>query len=207
MSGSRWHTVAALAGLVLLAPRRGDACSYGPMAPHTTDPAEAAVDSTPPSAIAKPSFTVQRGHGPEGGCGSQSSDSCADIGSISVHFQPASDDRTDAANMGYRVEVVKGVAPADSTWPSAAVRAHEGNTLYFHWADGESDEQEAIDFTLAISALDRAGNQGPATELRIRHGGSEEGCRATRSGVDLSWWLVAAALWALRRRVSRASLM
>lgn len=198
----RWHTVATLAALSFVAPRRAEACDYGTMAPHETDPAEVAVDSTPPSAIAKPSFTVKRGHGPEGSCGSQSSDSCADIGSISVHFAPATDDRTAAATMGYRVEVVDGVAPADPTWPSAAVRAHDGNTLYFHWSDGEDDEQEPIDFTLAISAVDRAGNQGPPTEVRIRHGGSEEGCRVTGSGVNLSWWLLAGALWAVRRRAT-----
>lgn len=183
-------------------PRRAEACSYGPLAPHQTDAAEAAVDTTPPSAIAKPSFTVKRGHGPDGSCGSESSDSCADTGSISVHFEPATDDRTDATSMGYEVEVVDGVAPTDPTWPSSAVRAFDGNTLYFHWSDGDSDEQETIDFTLAIRAVDRAGNQGPATEIRIRHGGSEEGCRVTGSGVNLAWWLLAGALWAARKRAS-----
>lgn len=202
MNRFRWPIVTALAALSWVAPRRAQACSYGPLPPHPTDPAEAAVDGTPPSAIAKPSFTVKRGHGPEGSCGSQSSDSCADTGSISVHFEPATDDRTDAATMGYQVEVVDGVAPTDPTWPSSAVRAYDGNTLYFHWSDGESDEQETIDFTLALRAVDRAGNQGPATEIRIRHGGSEESCRMTGSGVNLAWWLLAGALWAARKTAS-----
>lgn len=200
MKRSSWPVALVLAACILLGPNDAEACSYGPMPEHVTDPAETAVDSKPPSAIADPSFTVERGHGPEGGCGSQSSDSCADVGSISIHFEPATDDRTDAVSMGYLLEVIGGTAPADSTWPSSPVRASEGNTLYLHWVDGDHDDQEAIDLTLAISAIDRGGNKGPPTELRIRHGGSDEGCRVSGSGVDLSWSLVLVALLALRGR-------
>lgn len=189
-----------LACFIGLTPRPSRACDYAPLAPHQTDPTEAALDTKPPSAITKTSFTLQRGHGPEGGCLSESSDSCADIGTLTLHFEPASDDRTDAANMGYRIEVVAGHAPSDPTWPSSAVRAFDGSSLYLHWVDGEDDEQEALDFTLSISAVDRAGNQGPATQVRVRHAGSSEGCRVTGSSVNLAWWLLAFALASARAR-------
>lgn len=198
---------AALLCALALSSRRSEACDYGALGTHTIDPAEQAVDATPPSAISSPSYTVRRGHAPESDGCRETWDSCADIGSISVHFEPPTDDRTATEELGYRVEVTSGRAPSDPTWPTAPVRASNGDTLFFHWADGERDDQETLDFTLTLRAVDRAGNEGPATEVRIRHGGSEEGCRVAGRGVDLSWWLIVAALGCvgLRARARRVS--
>lgn len=120
-----------------------------------------------------------------------------------MYLGETTDDRTDAEHMGYRVEVVAGHAPSDPTWPTGPVRAL-GGTLYFHWVDGGSDDQEAVDFTLRIRAVDLAGNEGPPSDVRIRDDGSSAGCRVAGAGVDLSWSFVAALLFCLRRRARRA---
>lgn len=180
------------------------ACKYGPPEAHVVEPEQTAVDSTPPSEIGDPSFTVRRGHALErSGC-SETNDSCADTGIIGVHFEPAADDRTDGSLMGYRVRVVAGELPSDEPWPEWPVRATSAEALYFGWTDGETDDQEEIDATLSITAIDRAGNEGPPTELRIRDPGSSAGCRVSRARLDLSWALTAGALWWLGSRAARS---
>lgn len=199
-----WALLSGVA-VVIVWVRQSRACDFGAPGRHTVDPAEAAVDSAPPSAIGSPTFTVRRGAAASDGCGTQG-DSCDDIGTITVHFPPATDDRTDAASMGYRVEVVRGAMPPDPTWPDSPVRTTDGRTIYFHWIDGDTDDQELIDVTLAISAVDRAGNEGPPTELRIRDAGSSEGCSVATRGADLSWaFLVGALGWRGRRASGRGA--
>ncbi len=186
--------------LVVAASRPAGACSWAGLPPFELDPKEEAVDVTPPSAIGSTTYSVERGRGPQkDGCGTSGS-SCDDVGVITLHLGEATDDRTPDASLGYRVEVVSGKAPSDPSWPTAAVRAHEGRVLYFHWNDGGDDDQEPIDLTFRIRAVDLAGNEGPPLDVRIRDAGSsEDGCRTARGGVDLSWAVALALLGALRR--------
>lgn len=182
------------AWLVLLS-RDAAACSYAGNAEHTLDPSEQAVDTAPPAAVGEPTYSVRRGRGPErSGC-SESGSSCDDIGGISVHLGEVSDDRTLPGEMGFWIELVSGSPPSGINLPSTLVRADSSRSLHFNWSDGADDDQEAIDFTLRIRAVDRAGNEGPPSELRIRDDGSSEGCAlAASSGLDLIWILLALAL-------------
>jgi hypothetical protein len=195
--GVRGRTfVIALGVGLLLVPSRVDACSFGPHPTHEIDPAEQAADTTPPSEIGETTYSVQRGQGPQGGgCSGESVTSCDDIGSVSLQLGTVSDDRTGSSEMGFRLEVVDGALPSGLELPSGDVRAYPDGALTFHWTDGASDDQEAFDFTLSISAVDRGGNGGPPREVRVQDDGSSEGCAVKGSGVDLSWLLVALALF------------
>jgi hypothetical protein len=196
----RWWGWVILGGACLVT-READACSYGPLEEHVIDQDEKAVDSTPPSAIGKTTYSIRRGTGPErDGC-SESASSCDDIASLSLYLGEVTDDRTDAEHMGYAVKVV-GNAPSDSTWPSGPVRVEE-RTMYLHWVDGDTDDQESVDFTLCIRAVDLAGNEGPENCVHVQDDGSSSGCRLAPAGVDVSWAFVVALLGVLARRARR----
>ncbi len=201
MLGKGFGVALGLALGVLLVMNRADACSMASPEVHQIDPAEQAVDTTPPSALGETTASVRRGRGPEtSGC-SETTTSCDDIGTVAIHLGAVSDDRTDEAEMGFRVELIDGALPSGLVLPSGDVRASPDGSLTLGWSDGASDDQEAFDFTLRVSAVDRAGNVGPGSDVRVRHGGgSSDGCEiAAGSRVDLSWVLLLLALGALWR--------
>jgi hypothetical protein len=210
----RWVALGLVVACVVLCPVRADACSFGPLETHSLDESEKAVDSTSPTALGTSSYTVERGHGPErSGC-TETASSCDGTGNITLYLGEVSDDRTPEEKLGFRVELVAGNAPSNSTWPSdpnapsATVRAHVGRTLFLHFEDGEDEDQEAIDFTLRVRAVDLAGNEGPPTEIRIRDSGSDSGCRVASGSVDLSpvfALLLGALAWARARSSSSSS--
>jgi hypothetical protein len=115
-----------------------------------------------PSGIGDPSATVKRGQGPTGGCAQQSS-SCDDMGSFRVHFTAATDVDSSPKSVGYRVEVIAGMAPRYSLdeyldgvlVPQFDADDGDAATLYFHWPDGDSDDQESIDFTITLTPVRR----------------------------------------------------
>jgi hypothetical protein len=103
------------------------------------------------------------------------STSCDDIGTLQLSWTPGGDDRTLDDELGVILRVVEGEAPG-GMWPLDEVvvpRAAGQATLV--WVDGADDRQEALDFVLAISEVDRAGNESAPVELRIRHAGSGAG--------------------------------
>jgi hypothetical protein len=134
--------------------REARACSKVAPAPHAFDQAEAAVDSTPPSAPSAWLAQV-RWPAPEGGA------SCDGLGFISIGVDPAYDDRTPADAMGYRFEIVDGRPPRGLQLPAGPVRLFGeggGRAVELYWsADGEGEE--SVSFRLAVYAVDRAGNE------------------------------------------------
>ena len=195
--------VLGVVALALVAPD-ADACSIAGLTRHEQDPNEEGVDVTPPAKVDEVSVTVQRGHGPKGGCNKVYT-SCDDVGSIGVHFEPPSDDRTPADRMGYRVRLVGGTPP--SPLPGGDVLAAQSG-LYFHWTDGGTDNQEAIDFTITLQAVDLAGNVGPESDpIRIRHAGDDDGgCSAVRMrsrGAGGGMVVLGLAVMLLARRAAR----
>lgn len=197
-------------GLLLIAStftvsRTANACSFPGPNEHAIDPAEAAIDDEPPAKIETVGIEIRRGNGPEGGC-SQSSTSCDDIGSIAIVPTPPSDNRTASAELGYRIRLVGGGVPSGLTIPTEALRVQSSDFpgLYLRWIDGATDDQESIDFTITLAAVDRAGNEGPeSAPIRIHHAGSSSGCRVAR-GNDLSLALVLGSIlwlrWSMRAR-------
>jgi hypothetical protein len=107
---------------------------------------------------------IRRGTGPQQmGC-AQSASSCDDIGSVS--FQAgATDDVTPPEHIGYRFTLEAGALPAGLTLPGAVEPFAAQLTLL--WIDGATNDQESIDFTLRVVAIDAAGNESAAQTVRV----------------------------------------
>lgn len=195
-----------LVALVFLS-RAADACSFPGPIEHEIDPAEQAIDKEPPARTETVGVSVRRGKGPEGsGCGGQGSSSCDDIGSIALIPTPPSDDRTPPNELGYRLRFVGGRLPDGLRIPDDARRLSQGEppALDLRWIDGATDDQEPFDFTVTLTAIDKAGNEGPeSAPIRIHHSGSSSGCRIAR-GTELgSFALVLFSLTWLGRFIRR----
>ena len=190
--------VLAASVLALLAfEGRAPACSITGWARYQFDPQEQAVDVTPPGAVSVAELVVTRGQ--MGGC---ELNSCADIGLIDLTLT-ASDDRTPAEDLGYKLRFASGERP-DANLFIPAETVHSPMILY--WEDGASI-QESFDFFLEIAAVDRAGNTGPWTLVEIADGGSGCGCRIRGGGTaGLGVLVVGLGLLGLLRRPWRRRL-
>jgi hypothetical protein len=97
------------------------------------------------------------------------------MGSVAFDVIPPTDDRTPAEMMGYRVRHTGGTLPGSNMIPSYDVRAivdpRGGRYLIFYWQDEAPDDQRPLDFQLSVSAVDLAGNVGPATDIDMVVGG------------------------------------
>lgn len=172
------------------------ACSMIGLVPWEADPDEVAADTTPPSALRVGQIHIWRGHA-NSAC---EGDSCADMGSIFVELD-FEDDRTPPESMGVRIVVVEGRTPAFPQGPVGTWFTQDAHGLHLSWMDGARDTQEALDFTLALTPIDLAGNAGPSVQVEIHDPGSG-GC-GTSSGSTMPSILVLLALAArlvLRRR-------
>lgn len=190
------------AGLMLFPSAQvAQACSFGANT-HQLDPAEKEVDSTPPGTPVVGPVKIARGRGPQrAGCG-ESASSCDDIGSIEFALS-ASDDRTAASMMGFRIVVARGNAPS-SLFPLSMDVRPSGGTMWVRWADGATDDQESLDFDLEVRAIDLAGNvsaEGAVVKVRQDVGGCSIGGGSTQT--DDGMGIVALgmlATWAVGRR-------
>lgn len=136
--------------------------------PHTLDPQERKVDTVAPRAAVVELAKVTRGRGPVDGAAT----SCDDLGALSLKLTtPATDDRTVPSEMGYILEHAGGTLPDGMTLPTQAMRVMN-DQVWFHWIDGATDEQEALEFAVALIAVDRAGNRSAASApVWVRHPG------------------------------------
>ncbi len=186
---------AALAILLAWSPPAA-ACFAG-ATPHELDPQEQQLDSSAPGAVEVLAVDIHRGQGPDcSGLGQQSSLSTDDTGTLAITIAPPADDRTPVESMGYRIEQQAGEAPA-GLLPEVDIRAADGDRILLHWNDGSRDDQEPLDFSLGIRAVDLGGNLGDRTDaVEVRHPGSS-GC-ATASSTPL--WALLFGLALLRRR-------
>jgi hypothetical protein len=184
---------AAVVGRVALA------CSFPGDSPLVIEPQAQATDPTPPSSPTASLASLRRGKGPDrnlAGC-SQSISSCDDLGTIGIALH-ATDDQTPSADLGYQVQLAAGRLPDDLTLPAGPVTL-QGGYLYLRWIDGATDDQEAISFTLAIAAVDKAGNVGPSVSLQVSDPGSGGGCSFLCRRVSTSWLALVIVVLAGRR--------
>jgi MYXO-CTERM domain-containing protein len=151
---------------------------------------------------------IVRGRGSQvHGCGSVGS-SCDGHGVISFTVT-ATDDRTDVSKMGYRWMKTRGREPVGGLlFAGQDVRALHENVVYLHWSDGETDDQEDLDFDIEVRAVDLAGNVSPqAATVAVRddRGGCHIGTSTPRSaktaGMALLSLSVAALVLRRRRRI------
>jgi hypothetical protein len=164
---------AAVGALPLCAPAPARACSIAAPTAHVVDPAMQATDQMAPTLSPIPAPTIGRGFAP-GGC-SGSSSSCDDIGVIQI--QPkATDDMTPAEQIGFRITLAGGTLPAGLTLPADAIDLTPGYPIVgLIWVDGATNDQDPVDFTLSIVAVDRAGNESAPQTVVVHDDGGGSG--------------------------------
>jgi len=189
--------IAIVAGAASI-PAPARACSSAGPTPHVVDPAMQATDQMPPTLPPPGAPRITRGKGAQGvGC-TASASSCDDIGSIVIPVR-ATDDNTPPAQIGFRMSVEDGSLPSGLTLPSGAVKPW-GDVLVLNWVDGASDDQEPIDFTLRVVAIDLAGNESAPQTVRVSN--DPGGCTiapARRPYSALAFVATAVSLLATRR--------
>jgi len=170
---------AGLAVCLVFAPAVSWACSSPANSTHQLDPNETGLDQDPPSKVSVLDMYLGRPDNVDGYCWG--------LGYVSLIIAPATDDRTDAEHMGYLVSKVsdswpEGFGFTDNGDPGP-VRAYDLDELFLYWSDMNDDGSRPLDFTLAISAVDLAGNQGPPSDpIHIFDPGSPGGCATGGSG-------------------------
>jgi hypothetical protein len=160
--------VAAVACLLV---NQAVACSFA-VTPHELDPQEQQIDRTSPERVGATVKQITRGRGPATGPnGTISISSCDDIATVVLEFEPEpKDDRTPSDKLGYLLLHVDGELPRTFLRSDTPVRANEQFSLY--WIDGATDEQEPLEFAVALVAVDLAGNKSkPSEPIWIRHPG------------------------------------
>jgi hypothetical protein len=206
--------VAAASALPLFAPAPARACSVAAPTTHVVDPAMQATDQMPPTLSPIPAPVIGRGFAP-GGC-SGSSSSCDDIGVIQIEPK-ATDDMTPAEKIGFRITLAAGTLPSGLTLPADAIDLPPGFPFVgLTWVDGATNDQDPLDFTLSIVAVDLAGNESaPQTVVVHDDGGGSGGSscqlasgRSGRSGRTPTPAAICLTFFALlvaarRRRYSR----
>jgi hypothetical protein len=147
-------------------PARATTCSLATPIVHVVDPSMQATDQTPPTLPVLAAAAIARGHAPrQDGC-APSAMSCDDVGTISFPAA-ATDDMTPPERIGYRLSLSSGTLPAGLTLPAGAIEQGAQPTIFIHWDDGATDNQDGIDFTLDIVAIDSAGNESAPRTLRV----------------------------------------
>jgi hypothetical protein len=168
-----------------LGPSVAEACS-GVVEKHELDAAEQQIDRQPPAAAQVPADVVRvlrRGMRGDG------DSSCGGIGLIQIVFTGAKDDRTPRGRIGYLITHVAGTLPYGLSLPRDARLATPvaGDTLQglprdlsevflltLMWPDPATSDQAPLDFTIALTAVDLAGNESaPSSPIRIRHRGGK----------------------------------
>lgn len=180
------------------------ACSFAAPPEHLLDPGEEAADTTPPGApvLGAPQFSR---HPDLPRCGNPSS--CVGSGAIRIVLSAPADDRTPGAEMGYVFEVTGGTLPTNLSLPETPVRATSDGGISFLF----SDDDQSIDVTLSVRAMDLGGNLGAPATVRVTHpgkvgcvggpGNDAGGCSAgARAGLGAAAMVLLALAITLHRR-------
>lgn len=110
---------------------------------------------------------ISRGHGPTSdGCFSQSSTSCDDIGSVTLKIENADPE------IGYELEATEG-SPSEPLWiTDPPIHAFEDGTIVVTWNDEAKDNQESLDYDIAVTAVDRWGQESEDSDtVEVEHPG------------------------------------
>jgi TPR repeat protein len=178
-----------LALLLVAAPRESSACTVNTdQLLHTTDPAEAARDKSPPGPVTVVKVAVERGQ-PD-----MRWSSCDSLAGVSFKVA-AKDNRSSPEQLGYRIMVSRGRGPS-----SRGVLAHAGEgtlsipnepvvavggQLLFHWYESDID-LPPIDLTLVVTAVDNAGNESlVGTTVRVFDDGFKGALPAAHAAMSM----------------------
>lgn len=201
---------------IWLAPSAAHACKFaGPPPSYEVSPAAQAEDDVAPTPFTNVDAMVWRREGRTCELGQCTSNSCGDMGHVELFFDPPQDDRTPVEELGFRIEVLEGTLPSSLQASMTRAQALE-DAVRFHLG---FDEATRMDATIALVAIDRAGNESPASNpVRLKFSGCtkpaagrlcKEGgplaCRAASGGTGWAGvaWMMAAGLWLRLRGLNR----
>src|SRR5688572_13878522 len=197
---------AGVVAVGLLFPGSAGACET-PTPEYLEIDTSAAIDTTPPESPVLGEVRIGRSYGPRADGCSRSESSCDGSGALGVQIEPGDDDRTAPDDLGYLIRLRDGELPGAVT-PSDRPVLLLGGGLYVHFPDPGPDEQEPIDVTFEVVAVDRAGNESAPTVAHATSPG-DEGCAfggRKRSGmVERLVVLIALSVFAVRRSHRRNS--
>lgn len=189
----RWMVAGACG---LFAPSVALACSFEPPQVMTPDPS--LDDDVPPGPAVVTVTEIYRGVGPKpAGCGSVSATSCDDLGRVVLSLRQE-DASVPVDAVGYRLAVVDGMVPDGLGIGEDIVLGPE---ILLPWIDDAEDVQEVFAFTLQVTSVDRAGNEGPPVELEVSDPG-RGGC----GGTSPAWLLLLTVPWLRRRHQAQITL-
>ena len=172
------------------------ACSLA--APPTLPIDASRSDGQGPAAPAVEVASIKRGVGPTRVLGGMQVTSCDDIGWIELRFDPAGDASADGG-LGFVFDVAEGagegVPEGLTLWQEPVV----GGSTTLSWIDGATDDQEPLDFTLLVTAVDAGGDEGETVEVHVLDGGGTAGCSHTPGSAGGLALLVGGLLFRRRR--------
>jgi hypothetical protein len=155
--------VAALAAALACSARPAAACVWA--APGFTpdvyevDPALRATDSVPPSAFTEVSAFAYRSPGVVCKGNTCTSHSCGDSAAVELSFAMPSDDQTSNADLGYRIDLLEGEIPQSMLDHVGQVRPLTSILVFAV----SFQEVTTLDAVISLVAVDRAGNESPAS--------------------------------------------
>lgn len=179
------------------------ACVLAPPQTLVVDPTLA--DAEAPLAPELVSVDVQRGVGPRGGPFTVTITSCDDVGAIAITLARPEGDTDDETTVGYRFSLVDGTLPDGLQLPADDGAPWVGPVLNLAWIDGAEDDQDAVLFTVALTPVDAAGNEGEPIEVDVADVALAPGGCSTVPGAGAGLWLAAFVAVRWGRRDRRAS--
>lgn len=150
---------------------------------------DSSSDTTPP-VLSAADVSVRRAKDPDG-----ETAACENIGNYTITVD-ASDDVTDATDLGFALTLVDGSFPFHV--PKGNVIGHNDDGKLSDWFD---DDGNAFDGTLEVRVVDRAGNL--SEPVLVSASGDAVGCSCSAAGTPSNaygWWLPFAASMLLVRR-------
>ncbi|MCB9684949.1 MAG: hypothetical protein H6738_15475 [Alphaproteobacteria bacterium] len=157
--------------------------------------ASTASDVSAPRAGEVLSWTITRGRKPA--ASGTTADSCEEIGIIEVAMQRPADDTDTDDTVGYLPVIREGDTPDGMVLPDTPL---SGPNVRILWNDGAVNQQDAIEFTLNLIAVDTAGNVGGSSEdIEIFDDGVGAACDVA-GGTSVGWLAAGVLLFGLRRR-------
>jgi hypothetical protein len=198
----RWPLLLLVPLATTAAAAPAEACDLAAPVAHRLDPAEQAVDHQPPVMGQRIGVNITRGRGKAAGCGGGDT-SCDDVARVELTPE-ASDDRTPASGIGYRITLVHGPLPEGLTLPTGDVEGGAGGAIVLAWTEHPDGDPPLLGFTLGLSAVDAAGNASAVNDVDVRDGEDDFfDCALARPGRRSALpalALVALASLRLRRR-------
>jgi MYXO-CTERM domain-containing protein len=162
---------------------------------HTVDPAQVGVDRTPPQLVEPTVAELRNNDNSDNGCASK----CGGSDHSARLINLGTDDMTPTERIGYRVTLVAGEAPGLTASGDRAILGAGDGSLWVSW-NGDDD----FDFTIALIAVDAAGNESAPRTVRIFSGGGcSVGARRASGALQIALPALALVVAAARRRRRR----